>query len=156
MTFGFRSRFEFAKWHYSVNYNRITAEGRYLFPREWGRDPFFTFMPRERNEGFGDVHAFVLKIENQGAASIFKKSGFSIGYFQLPDVKDFALNKYGLPSYLQANLDVRFQLSQLMQGLEGQLLLVCKYGIGEIYNNPKYQFNKVNMVLTNFVLNYNF
>jgi hypothetical protein len=113
-------------------------------------------MPRERNEGFGDVHAFVLKIENQDAASIFKKSGFSIGYFQLPDVKDFALNKYGMPSYLQANLDVRFQLSQLMQGLEGQLLLVCKYRIGEIYNNPKYQFNKVNMLLTNFVLNYHF
>lgn len=156
MTFGFRSRFEFAKWHYSINYNRITAEGRYLFPREWGRDPFFTFMPRERNEGFGDVHAFVLKIENQDAASIFKKSGFSIGYFQLPDVKDFALNKYGMPSYLQANLDLRVKLEQLMHGLEGQLLFVCKYGIGEIYNNPKYQFNKVNMLLTNFVLNYHF
>ncbi len=156
LTFGFRSRFEFAKWHYSLNYNRITAEGRYLFPREWGRDPFYTFMPRERNEGFGDVHAVVLKVENQNSASVFKKSGFSLGYFQLPDVHDFALNKYGMPSYLQANLDVRFQLSQLMQGLEGQLLLVCKYGIGEMYNNPKYQINKVNLLLTNFVLNYHF
>jgi hypothetical protein len=156
LTFGFRSKFEFAKWHYSLNYNRITAEGRYLFPREWGRDPFYTFMPRERNEGFGDVHAVVLKVENQNTASVFKKSGFSVGYFQLPDVHDFALNKYGMPSYLQANLDVRFQLNQLMQGLEGQLLLVCKYGIGEMYNNPKYQINKVNMLLTNFVLNYHF
>jgi hypothetical protein len=156
LTFGFRSKFEFAKWHYSLNYNRITAEGRYLFPREWGRDPFYTFMPRERNEGFGDVHAVVLKVENQNTASVFKKSGFSVGYFQLPNVHDFALNKYGMPSYLQANLDVRFQLNQLMQGLEGQLLLVCKYGIGEMYNNPKYQMNKVNMLLTNFVLNYHF
>ena len=156
LTFGFHSKFEFAKWHYSLNYNRITAEGRYLFPREWGRDPFYTFMPRERNEGFGDVHAVVLKVENQNTASVFKKSGFSVGYFQLPDVHDFALNKYGMPSYLQANLDVRFQLNQLMQGLEGQLLFVCKYGIGETYNNPKYQINKVNMLLTNFVLNYHF
>ena len=156
MTFGFRSELEFAKWHYSINYNRITAEGRYLFPREWGRDPFYTFMPRERNEGFGDVHAVVLKLENQNTASVFKKSGFSVGYFQLPDVHDYALNKYGMPSYLQANLDVRFQLNQLMQGLEGQLLLVCKYAIGEMYNNPKYQINKVNMLLTNFVLNYHF
>jgi outer membrane porin, OprD family len=156
MTFGFRTRVEFTKWHYSINYNRITAEGRYLFPREWGRDPFFTFMPRERNEGFGDVHAFVIKLENQQQTSIWKKTGFSIGYFQMPDVHDFALNKYGMPSYLQANLDVRIQLSKLMQGLEGQLLLVCKYGIGEMYNNPKYQINKVNMLLTNFVLNYHF
>ncbi|MDP4806736.1 MAG: OprD family outer membrane porin [Crocinitomicaceae bacterium] len=156
LTFGFRSELEFAKWHYSLNYNRITAEGRYLFPREWGRDPFFTFMPRERNEGFGDVHAFVFKIENQDPSSIWRKSGFSFGYFQLPDVKDFALNKYGMPSYLQANLDLRVKLEQLMQGLEGQILFVCKYGIGETYNNPKYEFNKVNMLLTNFVLNYHF
>jgi hypothetical protein len=156
LTFGFRSELEFAKWHYSVNYNRITAEGRYLFPREWGRDPFFTFMPRERNEGFGDVHAFAFKIENQDPKSIWRKSGFSFGYFQLPDVKDFALNKYGMPSYLQANLDLRVKLEQLMHGLEGQLLLVCKYGVGDTYNNPKFEFNKVNLLLINFVLNYHF
>lgn len=156
LTFGFRSELAFPNWHYSVNYNRITAEGRYLFPREWGRDPFFTFMPRERNEGFGDVHAFVLKIENQNSASIWRKSGFSIGYFQLPDVKNFALNKYGIPSYMQANLDIRMKLDSLMQGLEGQLLLVCKYGVGDTYNNPKFEINKVNMLLTNLVLNYHF
>ena len=156
MTFGFRSELEFANWHYSLNYNRITAEGRYLFPREWGRDPFFTFMPRERNEGFGDVHAFALKIENQNPASIWRKSGFSFEYFQLPDVKDFALNKYGMPSYLQANLDLRVKLEKLMHGLEGQLLLVCKYGLGNTYDNPKYEINKVNLLLTNFVLNYHF
>ena len=156
MTFGLRSELEFANWHYSMNYNRITAEGRYLFPREWGRDPFFTFMPRERNEGFGDVHAFVVKIENQDPASMWRKSGFSFGYFQLPDVQNFALNKYGMPSYLQANLDLRVQLEKLMHGLEGQLLLVAKYGVGNTYNNPKYQINKVNLLLTNFVLNYHF
>jgi hypothetical protein len=156
MTFGFRSKLAFENWHYSINYNRITAEGRYLFPREWGRDPFFTFMPRERNEGFGDVHAFVVKIENQDATSIWRKSGFSFGYFQLPDVQNFALNKYGMPSYLQANLDIRVKLEKLMQGLEGQLLLVTKYGVGNTYNNPKYQINKVNLLLTNFVLNYHF
>jgi hypothetical protein len=156
LTFGFRSELQFEKWHYSLNYNRITAEGRYLFPREWGRDPFFTFLPRERNEGFGDVHAIVLKVKNQNNASDFKKSSFALGYVQMPDVKNYALNKYGLPSYLQANLDVRFQLSKLMQGLEGQLLFVCKYAIGELYDNPKYQINKVNMLLTNFVLNYHF
>jgi hypothetical protein len=43
-----------------------------------------------------------------------------------------------------------------MHGLEGQLLLVCKYGVGDTYNNPKYQFNKVNLLLTNLVFNYHF
>jgi hypothetical protein len=113
-------------------------------------------MPRERNEGFGDVHALVVKIENQSSSSIFKKSGVAFGYFQLPDVKNFELNKYGMPSYFQFNFDLRVNFSQWMQGLEGQLLLVTKLGAANTYNNPKYQFNKVNMLLTNFVLNYHF
>ena len=156
MTFGFRSKLAFENWHYSINYNRITAEGRYLFPREWGRDPFFTFMPRERNEGFGDVHAFVIKIENQASSSIFKKSGVAFGYFQLPDVKNFELNKYGMPSYFQVNLDIRANLNNWMHGLEAQLLFVYKLAAAETYDNPKYIINKVDMLLTNFVLNYHF
>ena len=39
---------------------RITKDGRYLMPREWGRDPFYTFMSRERNEGFGDLTAWTI------------------------------------------------------------------------------------------------
>ncbi len=156
MTFGLRSELAFSKWHYSLNFNRITAEGRYLFPREWGRDPFFTFMPRERNEGASDVNAFVIKLENQAMDSWMRKSSFSFGYVQFPDVLNFSHNKYGMPSYLQTNLDLRFKLDQWMQGLEGQVLFVYKYPIGETYNNPKYKFNKVDMFLTNLVLNYHF
>jgi hypothetical protein len=37
----------------TLNYNGITAKGRYL-PREWGRDPFYTYA-QGTNEGFGDV-----------------------------------------------------------------------------------------------------
>ncbi|MFM7005958.1 MAG: OprD family outer membrane porin [Flavobacteriales bacterium] len=156
LTFGFKSELQFSKWNFSLNYNRITSEGRFLFPREWGRDPFFTFMPRERNEGFGDVHAFAAKFELQNQKSVWRKSGISIGYFQLPDVKDFVMNKYGVPSYLQANLDVKMKMDHYLPGLEGQLLMACKYGLGNTYGNPKYEFNKVNMLLTNFVLSYHF
>lgn len=156
LSFGLRTKVAFAQWHYSLAYNRCTSEGRYLFPREWGRDPFFTFMPRERNEGYGDVTALVAKIEFQQKASMLAKSSFAFGYFQMPDVKNYTLNKYGMPSYLQANLDLKMSLNTLIHGLEGQLLLVAKYGIGETYGNPKFQINKVNMLLTNFVLTYHF
>jgi hypothetical protein len=75
------------QWKTSLNYTRITGEGRYLMPREWGRDPFYTFMSRERNEGFGDVHALVSKLSyltNQFPL----KTSLSYGLFQLPDVKN--------------------------------------------------------------------
>ena len=59
MSFGGKLGWKNNRWETSLNYNRITAHGRYLMPREWGRDPFFTFLPRERNEGLGDVHAIM-------------------------------------------------------------------------------------------------
>lgn len=154
-TFGAKFGFKNKKWSASMNYNRITAEGRYLFPREWGRDPFFTFMPRERNEGFGDVHAFLLKSE-RSIPSKRLKIGLGLGYFELPDVKNFALNKYGMPSYFQTNLDVRYSFNKFFKGLDAQVLIAVKKGLGETYNNDRFVINKVNMGLFNVVLNYHF
>lgn len=155
MTFGGKVGLKIKNIEYSLNYNRITKDGRYLFPREWGRDPFFTFMPRERNEGFGDVHAVNAKIEYKKPTSNFKYS-LGVGYYDLPDVKDVALNKYGLPSYYQLNLDMKYKLSRFVKGLDSQLLIVSKFQAGPTYGIAKYEINKVNMLLINVVLNYHF
>jgi hypothetical protein len=144
---------EAERFEASLNYTRIFKGGRFLMPREWGREPFFTFMPRERNEGFGDVQAFVIK-----TAYNFKEAGlkFSLqgGHFQLPDVKNVALNKYGMPSYNQLNAEVRYSPT-LAPKLDLQLLYVYKDNKGNTYQNPGYVFNKVNMSLYNVVVNYN-
>lgn len=155
MTFGAKAGWKNKQWEASINYNRITADGRYLMPREWGREPFFTFMPRERNEGFGDVHAIMGKV-NYNMPKIRVKTSLSAGYYKLPDVKNYRLNKYGVPSYTQVNADVRYAFNKVLKGLEAQLLVVAKLKEGETYNNKKFEFNKVDMVLYNFVLNYHF
>lgn len=154
-TFGAKAGLKNKKWEASVNYNRITGDGRYLMPREWGRDPFFTFLPRERNEGYGDVHAVMGKI-SYAAPKTRIKASLAAGYYDLPDVKNYRLNKYGMPSYTQVNADVRYAFSGVLEGMEAQLLVVGKIKAGETYGNKKYEFNKVNMVLYNFVLNYQF
>jgi hypothetical protein len=155
MSFGFKTGLKNKHWDVSLNYNRITSHGRYLVPREWGRDPFFTFMPRERNEGFGNVHAFVAR-GSRNFEKIHLKTGLSAGYVRMPDVLDFRLNKYGVPSYAQVNLDVRYGFDNLFKGMEAQMLVVYKHGIGETYGNDRYVINKVNMLLWNFVINYHF
>jgi len=154
-SYGARVGYKTPVWDFSINYNRITKEGRYLMPREWGRDPFFTFMPRERNEGFGDVHGVVAK----AAYSIPQKRlklNLAGGYFKMPDVRNTQLNKFGMPSYMQVNLDVRYAFAGLLQGMDAQLLIVGKINEGNTYQQAKYEMNKVNMVLYNFVLNYHF
>lgn len=155
MTFGLKAGMKVRSWDFSLNYNRITSHGRYLMPREWGRDPFYTFLPRERNDGYGDVHAIVAR-GGRNFEKIHLKTNIAAGYIQMPDVKNFALNKYGMPSYAQINADIRYSFDKVLKGLDAQLLVVYKHGLGETYDNDRFVINKVNMVLYNLVLNYHF
>ena len=142
-------------WDYSLNYTRITKKGRYLMPREWGRDPFYTFLMGERNEGVGGVSAYVLKAKYKAPkAPLTVQVG--AGYFNLPDVTNYALNKYALPSYMQYNLDVRYVFAKHLKGWEAQLIYFYKDATGNTYNNPKYYINKVDMGHLNFIVNFHF
>lgn len=139
----------------TLNYTRITKEGRFQFPREWGRDPFFTFLPRERNEGLGGVHAISSTFsKNIPSKNLFFDVG--LGKYILPDVKDFRLNKYGMPSYTQLNIGLKYAPKGIMEGIDIQLLVVKKWNNGQLYADEKYRINKVDMINYNVVLNYNF
>lgn len=142
------------KFNWFVNATRITSESRYLMPREWGRETFYTFMPRERNEGMGDVNAVSINAFLKPEKHI--KIELSTGYFRLPDVKNYALNKYGLPSYSQINLGITYQFDRYLKGLNAQLLVVRKDEFGETYQNDRFVFNKVNMTHLNFIINYHY
>ncbi len=142
-------------WETSLNYTRITADGRYLLPREWGRDPFYTFLTRERIEGAADVHAFAVKLERNWKR-LRSRAAFGAGYVEMPDVLDFAHNKYGLPSYAQVNLDLRHTFQGKLQGWVAQGLIVAKVGLGDLHGNRRYELNRVNLMNYALVLNYNF
>jgi hypothetical protein len=143
------TRFE---WY--VNTTHITAKGRYLMPREWGKEPFYTFMPRERNDGFGNLTAATVNTRFKPEKRIGVE--LSGGYFYLPGIRNFALNKYGMPSYAQVNLGLNYQFDQYLKGLNAFLLVVRKDKIGETYENDRYVFNKVNMIHANLIFNYQF
>lgn len=144
---------EYKRWNGSLNVTNISAEGRYLMPREWGKDPFYTFMPRERNEGLGDVKAYVAKF-SYAIPNWKMKINPSVGYFDLPSVTNFNLNKYGMPSYSQMNLEILIDASKIAKGLDFQFLLANKTNQGDTMENSKYIQNKVNMNSWNFVVNY--
>jgi hypothetical protein len=133
----------------NFNYTHITGDGRYLMPREWGRDPFYTFMSRERNEGAGNVHAANTNItytsKNQNL-----KSTIAYGFYKMSAVTDPRLNKYGMPSYHQINLSSTYIFKNFWKGLELRFLVASKIKSGNDYLAPKYIYNKVNM--TNFSL----
>ena len=153
--YGARTSIDLKKTSIRLTYSRITNDGRFLFPREWGREPLFTFLPRERNEGLGDVNAISISI----VKPLFKRkvhAEISAGYYELPDVKDVKLNKYGLPSYYQFNLDLKYSFNGFLHGLNSELLYLYKLSNANIYEDPRYVINKTDMQQINLILNYNF
>ena len=153
--YGANAGLRFKKSTIRFNYTHITKEGRFLFPREWGREPLFTFLSRERNEGLGDVNAFTINF----LQTLFNQklnTEVGAGYYDLPDVKNVRLNKYGLPSYYQFNFDLKYVFSGFLDGLNAGLLYVYKKSGANTYNEMKYVINKTNMHQFNLILNYNF
>jgi outer membrane porin, OprD family len=145
--------FKNTKWNTSFNYTHITGDGRYLMPREWGRDPFYTFLPRERNEGYGDLNAFMVKVARNSIDKKFKTS-LAYGFYDLPDIKNYRLNKYSVPSYHQVNYEASYFFKKFLKGFELRTLLAYKINAGETYDNPKYVYNKVDMFNMNLILDF--
>lgn len=139
----------------ALSYTHISSEGRFLMPREWGREPFYTFMPRERSEGFAGVNAWNLHIGYLLMDGRLK-AGLTYGWIKLPSVYNFKQNKYGLPSYHQLNWNLNYSFDHYFKGLSMQMLLVYKKQMDSMDLAPKFTFNKVNMTHFNWVIDYNF
>jgi len=137
---------------------KVTSQGRFLFPREWGKEPLFTFQKRERTDGSGDATATLLTLGQD--FGVFGINGLKvlggIGKYNRVDAKDFALNKYGVPSYVQGNVDVHYKFSGELKGLNVEYLFARKYAIGNTYNNANFIFRKNDLNVHNFIVNYNF
>lgn len=142
------------KFQMTLNYSHIADADRYLMPREWGRDPMFTFLPRERNEGYANVDAISLSIKKQVNGKLMLSSG--TGAYRLPDPGDAVRNKYAMPSYYQINLDAFYTFGGWFEGFTGQLLYVYKTPMSTAPLNDRWVVNKVNMSLWNVVVNYHF
>ena len=153
--FSGRLRNVLGKFRWQLNYTRITADGRYLMPREWGRDPFFTFLPRERNEGMGDVHAGSLNLIWND-----RKTGWRIqvdgGAYMMPALNDTRLNKYAMPSYAQFGVNTQYRFKGGWQGLAMQFLVLGKVPIENVSLTDRQSFNKVDMLHADLIINYVF
>ncbi|MTI32955.1 hypothetical protein [Xanthovirga aplysinae] len=141
--------------HLSVNYNFISDQGRFLFPRSWGVEPLFTFQRLERQEGSGKAQAVLLQLIKEWSPK--KSNQFKlvtgVGRYWKSDVTKLQFNKYALPTYDQIDFDF-YWIHKKKISLE--YLFVYKFAIGNTYEQAAYILNKVDMTSHNLVLNYNF
>ncbi|MCA6078802.1 OprD family outer membrane porin [Fulvivirga sedimenti] len=144
------------KTSWRIAYNRITDNGRFLFPREWGREFLFAFQKRERSEGLRDAHALLIAVRHDlSLKKDILTSEFSIGRHWNPDVTNAAANKYAMPDYTHFNLDLSYR-SEKVKNLYPELLITYKAARSNVPENPAIYLNKVDMWHFSLVLNYRF
>lgn len=139
-------------WESQLSATQVGGKGRWLSPREWGKDAWYTFIPRERNEGFETVTAVV------GYASYrFEDLPLQLytyaGVHLLPSLQDAAANKYNFPSYRQHNLGLRYA-SKKIKNLDFHLILMVKEPLTTKKLLPVQQYNKVDLWHFNGLINW--
>lgn len=152
---GLKLGLEWSHTELSFNYLGISDHGRFLFPREWGREKFFVSQQRERFEGMGGVNAMTMKLNRTFIHDQLMVS-MAVGHVQTPDLNSLKLNKYGLPNYthLTGLVDYRFQ--GYFKGLDLQLLVAAKKENNQGSLSPEFIINKVEMSNFNVILDYKF
>lgn len=152
-----RAQYESGAFRMAVNYTRITGRGRFIFPREIGREEFYGSIPRNRFEGMGDVHAVTANVRFCHPRHPELELRADLGrFYTRGGAEDFALNKYGLVSHDQAGVDVRYHFGRVLKGLEMRLLYVWRRNHDDFPGNYNLTFNKSNFHHLNLITNVTF
>ncbi len=148
-----RIAFDPKHWYVGINFTRVFHNGRFLFPRELGRDHFFTSISRSRLEGFGNANIFTISSDYDFNIRGLK---FGLEFTEVlgPEVGDLEFNKYNLDEYFQLNTRLHYELHGFLEGLNFDILYVYKENLNNY--DPINLFNQSNYHQINFVTNYIF
>lgn len=139
----------------SLNFLGINDKGRFLFPREWGREILYASLARERYEGSGDMNAIVLKYDLiTPVKGLFAQLG--AGKVNHTNIDSFTTNKYGIPSYYHFSGMLNYKLKDYFDGVNLQLLVVNKAPQDRSLLTDRLRINRVEMWNINLVLDYRF
>jgi hypothetical protein len=109
--------------HVKVAYSRSFKSGRYLFPKELGRDQFYTSIPRSRMEGIAHADVFTIGYQYHYKQLLFELDAVTtFGIFS----EKVQFNKYKIDDYYQVNARLHYEFSKSLKGLKIEMLYVWK------------------------------
>lgn len=156
-TYGYGARLGVNKNRHrlSFNYLGISENGRFLFPREWGREQFFTTLPRERYEGSGSVNAYMAKYTYEIPEKGWE---FYVGFSKVDNAKleDYEQNKYGIPSYFHTVASVDYKFKGYLEGFDLRFFVAHKMAQNTDHVQDEYRINRVDLWNFNFIIDYRF
>jgi hypothetical protein len=127
--------------------------GRYLFPREFGRDQFYTSVPRSRIEGLGA--STIVKLGIQYTFPLQQLTAcVDATAVNGPGARNYSLNKYGLDDYYQINSRIHYSFKGFFKGLNVTLLYIWKQN--KNLHTPADVINVSDYSQINLISNFNF
>lgn len=139
----------------SLNFLGINGRGRFLFPREWGRENLYASLSRERYEGSGDMKALVLKYDLiTPIEGLFAQ--FGAGKVDHSDMYTFKANKYGIPSFYHFSGMLDYKFDDYLKGLNMQLLVINKTAQNSAVLTENLKINRVDMWNLKLIMDYRF
>lgn len=148
--FGGQIGAKYAGFDLSFNALALNDQGRFLFPREWGRENFFATVSRGRLEGTGDGELYNLRLKKDFSDRLSAQVDYL--RYDGPGWNTFEFNKYGIADYDQFNLELCYHFHRWFEGLDVRFLYVHKAAREEVPAEIVYyqsNFNHFN-VITNF------
>ena len=144
--------------HFEVTANALHAlnTGRFIFPRELGREDFYTSLARTRLEGLGGFTSLALKINFFPLSSKTLNAGLYVARNYTPAPENYRLNKYGLNSFNQLNIDIQYDMEALLKGTRLRFMYVTKDIFNDIAETPENLFNNAGFHHFNLITNINF
>ena len=140
----------------SAAYLHAFDTGRFLFPRELGREDFYVSQPRSWIDGFGDTDVYMLRLKYAFKKAEGLKLDLRLSRTDCPAIDETEFNKYALASFYQSTLSIDYSFQKDWKGLDLMLLYIYKVNDPSIeipLENRAYLYNIHHI---NLILNYNF
>ncbi|MDB9883052.1 hypothetical protein OAD66_07980 [Bacteroidia bacterium] len=135
---------------YIINATKVFNSGKFLFPREFGVDPTYTFIARNQIEGQGNASCIGLAFRKE-----IKNLEMKLDWSQMRSDEQIKYNKYKLSSYNQINAECNYNFKGSLDGLHLRFLYVYrKYPADDLPQSA--QFNQASFNQFNLVANFNF
>lgn len=123
--------------------------GRFLFPREWGRENFYATVPRGRVEGTGNGSLYRVNLSKSFKSGL--KAQIDYTYFDGPGTKNVEFNKYKTPDYNQLNIHLGYNFHGWLKGTSLDFLYVYSDAVESV--EPEVEYYQVNYSHYNLIMN---
>lgn len=147
--FGYTIGAKINKVEFSFSGLRVGSDGRFLFPREWGRENFYATIPRGRVEGLGDANLYRFHLGKTFKSGLTAKLDYA--FLDGPGTNNITLNKYKTPNYDQVNVDLGYKFHGWLKGTSLHFLYVYKESREEV--DPEVEYYQANYNHYNLVMN---